>query len=86
MANSTQKQVNGLEMFWSMIPFIALIAMRGSALGGGLGGLGFGINSWVFRTTLPTVWKYVITGLVSIAVILLYIALRIIIDRATKQL
>ena len=61
------------EQAWVALPF-ALVAV-GGAIGGACGGLAWAINQRVFRATRPPVLRYLFTGLISVAAVVLYFVL-----------
>jgi hypothetical protein len=58
------------QLVWVGWP-IALVAV-GGAIGGACGGAAWALNQKVFRATKNPVLRYVWTGLISVAAVLLY--------------
>lgn len=58
------------QLVWVGWP-IALVAV-GGAIGGACGGAAWALNQKVFRATKHPVLRYVWTGLISVAAVLLY--------------
>jgi hypothetical protein len=53
---------------------LVLVAV-GGAVGGGLGGLAYGINVWVYKSKLPTAVKIVLNPLIGLAAIAGWLAI-----------
>lgn len=59
------------EQFWIALPF-ALVAV-GGVIGGACGGIAWAINKTVFKKTENPVLRYVFTGLISAAAVIVYL-------------
>lgn len=68
---------------WIALP-IALVAV-GGAIGGGCGGLAWGINKAVFQKTRNPVLRYVWTGLISAASVVLWLVLVLVVVAMIKK-
>lgn len=64
------------QWVWSGLPIILVI--RGGAIGGLAGALGFAINTRVFRSELSEFAKYILSGLVSVLAVLVYFVVALI--------
>jgi hypothetical protein len=70
------------DQLWLALP-IGLVAV-GGAIGGACGGAAWGINQKVFRATKHPVLRYVWTGLISVAAVVAYFILAIVILSAIR--
>ena len=61
------------QQLWLGLPFALVVV--GGAIGGACGGAAWAINQAVFRKTEHPVLRYVWTGLISVASMVLYLAL-----------
>ena len=71
------------DQIWIALP-IALVAV-GGAIGGGCGGLAWGINKAVFQKTRNPVLRYVWTGLISGASVVLWLVVAMLVVSLIKK-
>jgi hypothetical protein len=72
-STTSQVKLAWYDQVWLALPF-ALVTV-GGAIGGACGGAAWGINQKVFRATKHPILRYVFTGLISIAAVVLYFVL-----------
>ena len=73
MPNEVKPKFEWYEHVWMGLP-IALVAV-GGAIGGACGGAAWGINRAVFAKTQNPVLRYVFTGLISGAAVVVWVLL-----------
>lgn len=62
-----------LQWIWSAIPI--LLVFFGGAIGGGIGGATFWINTRIFRSEMSSVEQYILVGLASAIAVFVYLIL-----------
>ena len=69
------------ELLWSSLPI--LLVFIGGALGAIAGAIAFNVNTKIFRADLNEIAKYALTALVSIATVVIYVVLAILVVSST---
>lgn len=72
-SNPAAQKLLWYQQVWLALPFALVVA--GGAIGGACGGAAWALNQQVFRKTQHPVLRYVWTGLISAAAVVLYIVL-----------
>jgi hypothetical protein len=70
---SPKPKLSWYQHVWLALPF-GLVAV-GGAIGGACGGAAWAINQTVFRKTQHQVLRYVWTGLITVAAVMVYLVL-----------
>ena len=67
---SARKPLTWYQHVWIALPFV--LVFLGGAVGGAVGGVAWAVNKAVFEKTQAPLLRYVLTGLISAAAVVLY--------------